>query len=86
MHVIDIDSISNSNIFYTVQYGLYNSRKPGPILDKQYIIDIDGHTKTVEDAEDIKEKIDVIHTEIEQIFESIIDNKLREDMEIKINE
>lgn len=80
MHVIDIDSKIDKNIFYTVQYGLYNSRKPGPMLDKQYIIDIDGHIKTVEEIQDVKEKIDIMHSEIEQIFEIIIDDKMRENM------
>ena len=80
MHVIDIDSSVNSNIYYTIQHGLYNSRKPGPVLDKQYIIDIDGHTKSVEESEEIKEKIDKIHSEIEEIFENIIDEKLRKNM------
>ncbi len=82
MQVIDINSQDDSNLYYTLQYGLYNARRPGPMLDKQYIIDIDAHTKTVEEIEDIKDKIDIMHSEIEKIFESIIDKKMRSNMEV----
>ena len=85
MDVIDIESNIDNNIYYTLQYGIYNSRKPGKLLDKEYIIDIDGRTKTVEELDEIKTKIDSIHSEIEEIFEIIIEEKLRENME-KIDE
>lgn len=81
MQVIDINSKSDPNIYYEIQYGLYNSRRPGPMLDKQYIIDIDARTKTVEEIQDIKDKLNTMHSEIEMLFETIIDTKMRDDME-----
>lgn len=80
MSVIDINSKKDSNLYYSLQFGLYNSRIPGQMLDKQYILDIDGKTKTVEELEDIDNKIDTMHNEIEEIFEEIIDEEMRKDM------
>ncbi len=82
MHSIDIESNEDKNIYYTIQYGLYNSRRPSQMLDKQYIIDIDAHTKTVEDIEDVESKIKIMHKEIEELFETIIDDEMRKNMEV----
>ena len=80
MHILDVDSSKDENILYTVQFGLYNGKRPEPLSVRRFIIDIDSHTRATEHSEGIKDKIKNMHREIKQIFESMIDEKLREEM------
>lgn len=60
------------------QYGLYNSEFPNPIARKEFLLDIDCFTVEPSSFQSISEIVDQLRDEARSLFESCIEDGLRQ--------
>lgn len=77
IQINNIKSKSNEDILYTIQTGIPNRNFPASLMEKTFLIDIDGCSKILMDKSDIVELFDVVHQEEKEIFEICIKDELR---------
>ena len=53
---------------------------PADLMEKIFLIDIDGFTNSMVEQEDIEKILETIHEKSISIFENCIDDKLRNEM------
>lgn len=61
----------------TFKYGIHNPDFPAPIRRKIFILDFDAQYASLQEYTDIKYNLAKAHTEIENLFERCIKNRLR---------
>ena len=54
-----------------VTYGFFNSQFPAKIVEKEFLLDFDCHTKVVE-PDDVIERLDNYHSQIQELFEKCV--------------
>jgi len=62
------------------QYGMHNPDFPSRIKRKLFILDLDASYQGLYTCDEIKKSMDAAHEKIEDLFESVITDKLREKM------
>ena len=77
IHIHNIKSSFNDDIIYTVQSGMPNQNFPASLMEKNFLIDIDGYSKVLMEKNEIIEMFDDIHNEEDEIFETCIKDELR---------
>ena len=77
VNVFNLKSSSGEEVIYTVQTGLLNQNFPASMMEKLFLIDIDGYTKSMVEKDEIINLFDIIHEEENEIFEKCIGPKLR---------
>ena len=77
IQIHNIKSAFNDDIIYTVQSGIPNQNFPAALMEKTYLIDIDGYSKVLMEKDEIVDMFDKIHDEEVEIFETCITNELR---------
>lgn len=73
-------TLNYDDMMLTFQYGMYNPDFPAVIKKKIFILDYDAYYEGLLSFDDIKSKLPTFHDEIENLFESCINDKLREIM------
>lgn len=66
----------DSNIIFRLQTGIPNPNKPAEIINKKFLIDIDGYTMNVENMNNALIKLQEIHDELSNIFDNCIETEL----------
>ncbi len=77
IQIHNIKSSFNEDIIYTIQSGIPNQNFPASLMEKTFLIDIDGYSKVLMEKEEIVSLFDEIHKEENFIFESCIKEDLR---------
>ncbi len=65
-----------------INYGVYNQYFPAPIVDREFILDIDAYTPSAIDVGDCSRLLGKFNKEIAIYFELSIEDKLRDEMEV----
>jgi len=81
LQTIDFKLDTENDLFCRLQYGIPNRNMPADLMEKIFLIDIDGFTNSVVEQEDVLKILDIIHEKNIEIFENCIDDKLRWDMD-----
>jgi uncharacterized protein (TIGR04255 family) len=81
-HVLEFNYGENLLRF---QFGMFNSDYPAPIKKKIYTLDYDMYVTKILDRAEIQSTLDNFHEKVNQFFEDVITDSLREIME-PINE
>ena len=77
---IDFNLDKEKDLLCRLQIGIPNRNMPADLVEKLYIIDIDGYTNSLVEQEDAIDILKLIHDKNVEIFEKCIDDKLRSDM------
>lgn len=77
IQVNNVASSRNDGIIYTIQTGIPNRNFPATLMEKNFLIDIDGFSKSLMEKDDIIDVFDDIHHEQKTIFENCIGDGLR---------
>ena len=78
---IDFKLDSDNNLLCRLQTGIPNRNMPADLMEKIYLIDIDGYTNSLVEQEDAINILTEIHDKNIEVFEKCIDDKLRGDMD-----
>lgn len=62
----------DSNVIFRLQTGIPNPNKPAEIINKRFLIDIDGYTMNIEKMNKALNKLQDIHDELSEIFDKCI--------------
>lgn len=81
IQINNIKSNFNEEIIYTIQTGIPNRNFPASLMEKNYLIDIDGYSKSLMQKEDVIALFDDVHNEQKIIFENCIKDELRRYMD-----
>ncbi|MGD0951250.1 MAG: hypothetical protein ABR985_02460 [Methanotrichaceae archaeon] len=65
---------------------MYNPEYPNKITRKIFVLDYDCYTTDELNASEIKEKMEILQRDEEKLFESSIENGLREKMGVVIDD
>lgn len=68
------------NHFLRIKYGIHNPDYPSPIKKKIFVIDLDAYLVESKRPEEVPSTFDQFHSSIQESFESMILDKLREIM------
>lgn len=63
-----------------LQFGIPNRNMPADLMEKIYLIDIDGFTNSMVEQDDAIKILDIIHEKDIEIFEKCIEDELRREM------
>jgi len=81
IQTIEFKIDDEKNLLCRLRYGIPNRNMPADLMEKIFLIDIDGFTNSMIEQDDVIEVLDIIHDKNIEIFENIIDNKLRREMD-----
>ena len=70
----------DNELICRLQYGIPNRNMPADLMEKIFLIDIDGFTNSMIELEDVINVLDTIHEKNIEIFENCIEDKLRSEM------
>lgn len=65
----------------TFNYGIWNKEYPNEINEKEFVLDIDCHSKLGISTDEIADTAKAYHSYIEKIFESSIEQQLKDKMD-----
>ena len=68
------------DIFLNFRYGMPNPDFPAPISQKLFVLDFDAYYHGPQDYDDLAKNLDIFHERIQELFESLIEDPLREKM------
>lgn len=68
------------------QFGMYNPEYPNKIARKIFVLDYDCYTTDKLNISEIKDKIGILQKDEEKLFESSIEDGLREKMVVVVDE
>lgn len=77
---MDFKLDSDNNLLCRLQTGIPNRNMPADLMEKIYLIDIDGYTNSLIEQEDAISILTTLHDKNIEVFENCIDDKLRGDM------
>lgn len=69
-----------TDLLCRLQFGIPNRNMPADLMEKVFLIDIDGFTNSTVEQPDVMNILDIIHQKNTLIFEKCIDDKLRREM------
>ena len=81
IRTIDFKLDPDNNILCRLQTGIPNRNMPADLMEKIYLIDIDGFTNTMIEHVDAMDILNIIHDKNIEIFEKCIGDALRGDMD-----
>lgn len=68
------------------QFGMYNPEYPNPISKKTFVLDYDCYTEDVLNVSDIRETIEMLQKDEENLFERSIEEGLRKKMVVVVDD
>lgn len=77
---IDFKLDKENDLLCRLQVGIPNRNMPADLMEKVYLIDIDGYTDSLVEYNCAMEILDLIHDKNIMVFEKCICDKLRGDM------
>lgn len=78
---IDFKLDEENELLCRLQTGIPNRNMPANLMEKIYLIDIDGYTNSMVEQESAIQILDTIHDKNIEIFEKCIGDNLRRDMD-----
>jgi len=81
IHTIEFKLDSGKDLQCRLQFGIPNRNMPADLMEKIYLIDIDGFTNSMVDQDDVIEVLDTIHEKNIEVFEKCIEDELRREMD-----
>ena len=81
LQTIEFKLDTDNDLLCRLQYGIPNRNMPADLMEKIYLIDIDGFTNSMVEQEDVIKILDTIHEKNIAIFENCIDDELRREMD-----
>ena len=75
-------TLKYEDFFVVFNYGIFNSEFPQPVSRKEFILDIDTFTNSIE-SNNVLEYLNKFHESIQNVYEKSIDVKLRDLMELQ---
>lgn len=80
LQTIEFKLDTDNDLLCRLQYGIPNRNMPADLMEKIFLIDIDGFTNSMVEQEDVIKVLDTIHEKNIAIFENCIDDELRREM------
>ena len=81
LQTIEFKLDTDNDLLCRLQYGIPNRNMPADLMEKIFLIDIDGFTNSMVEQEDVIKILDTIHEKNIAIFENCIDDELRREMD-----
>lgn len=80
LQTVEFKLDNENDLLCRLQYGIPNRNMPADLMEKIFLIDIDGFTNSMVEQEDVEKILETIHEKSISIFENCIDDKLRNEM------
>lgn len=81
IRIIDFKLDENYDLLCRLQVGIPNRNMPADLMEKIYLIDIDGYSNSLVEQDDAIDVLTKIHDKNIEIFEKCIEDNLRSDMD-----
>lgn len=78
MHVLELEYPDDVRMKY--QFGVPNPDYPAPVKQKHFVLDLDASVSRILDTGEVKALLDPMHAYIKELFESSIEDGLRNKM------
>ena len=81
IYTLEFKLDSERDLQCRLQFGIPNRNMPADLMEKIYLIDIDGFTNSMVEQEDALDILNTIHEKNIEVFEKCIDDELRREMD-----